>query len=328
MQHHKLGLLLLLSCLLPALSFLPSAAPARPSLLSAKKAKKPRPSGGFGAPASASAPPFDVSASLARSELLYDKLAASAFADVVSEDSEMPGQVCLEYVVTARGGTLPDWVPVAQLCLLLPSSGPLTSELLLPAAVKEHRRELLKAASVSLPSATLPANSVEYAVEPVADFMKLVYSAVYERDSDDASGRSSTADSLAALGLPPGASQPEVKSAYRKACARYHPDRFLDATEEERGAAEAKFQDANRAYDKLSSGGGGGGSGYRAISGGERVGFFEVKGKKDDVAGTVGGGGREGGEWASAVRCLEPEVSRFFLAKAMANAKEAAVLNA
>ena len=54
------------------------------------------------------------------------------------------------------------------------------------------------------------------------------------------------------LGLTKGASADEIKSAYRKAALKWHPDRWVDGTAEEKKTAEEKFKEASEAYSILS----------------------------------------------------------------------------
>ena len=54
------------------------------------------------------------------------------------------------------------------------------------------------------------------------------------------------------LGVSKGASEQEIKSAYRKLAMKYHPDRFATATEAEKKEAEGKFKEINHAYEVLS----------------------------------------------------------------------------
>ncbi len=56
---------------------------------------------------------------------------------------------------------------------------------------------------------------------------------------------------LAILELSPSASAGEIKSAYRRMCRRYHPDRF--ASDEQKAArANELLAEVNRAYEILS----------------------------------------------------------------------------
>lgn len=54
------------------------------------------------------------------------------------------------------------------------------------------------------------------------------------------------------LGLSKGASADEIKSAYRKAALKWHPDRWVDGTDAEKKTAEDKFKEASEAYSVLS----------------------------------------------------------------------------
>lgn len=54
------------------------------------------------------------------------------------------------------------------------------------------------------------------------------------------------------LGLQKGASDDEIKSAYRKAALKWHPDRWVDGTEAEKKTAEERFKEASEAYSVLS----------------------------------------------------------------------------
>lgn len=54
------------------------------------------------------------------------------------------------------------------------------------------------------------------------------------------------------LGLQKGASAEDIKSAYRKAALKWHPDRHVDDNEAGKKEAEAKFKEASEAYSVLS----------------------------------------------------------------------------
>ena len=54
------------------------------------------------------------------------------------------------------------------------------------------------------------------------------------------------------LGLQKGASADDIKSAYRKAALKWHPDRWVDGSAEEKKTAEEKFKEASEAYSILS----------------------------------------------------------------------------
>ncbi len=54
------------------------------------------------------------------------------------------------------------------------------------------------------------------------------------------------------LGLQKGAGADEIKGAYRKAALKWHPDRWVGKSEEEKKTAEEKFKEASEAYSVLS----------------------------------------------------------------------------
>ncbi len=104
------------------------------------------------------------------------------------------------------------------------------------------------------------------------------------------------------LGLQKGASADEIKSAYRKLAMKWHPDRWVDGSEEEKKNAEEKFKEASEAYSVLSDadkkakydkfghaglGGGPGGAGGFDFSGGF--------GNLNDILNDLFGGGGFGG---------------------------------
>lgn len=124
------------------------------------------------------------------------------------------------------------------------------------------------------------------------------------------------ADPYTTLGVPRGASEKDIKSAYRKLAKELHPD-----TNKDNPAAAARFNDVTRAYDLLSDktkraqfdrgeidaegnpaspfGGGFGGGGYGGGPGGQRGfggGFGAEEGidLEDIFGGIFGGGGRAG----------------------------------
>jgi len=55
------------------------------------------------------------------------------------------------------------------------------------------------------------------------------------------------------LGLSPGATQEEIKKAYKEACKKHHPDKVHHLGEEFRKEAEEKIKKINEAYNHLSS---------------------------------------------------------------------------
>lgn len=54
------------------------------------------------------------------------------------------------------------------------------------------------------------------------------------------------------LGLTKGASADDIKSAYRKAALKWHPDRWVSGTDQEKKTAEENFKEASEAYTVLS----------------------------------------------------------------------------
>ncbi|TDT70545.1 DnaJ-like protein [Hypnocyclicus thermotrophus] len=53
------------------------------------------------------------------------------------------------------------------------------------------------------------------------------------------------------LGIDKTASQDEIKKAYRNLARQYHPDKYANASEEEKKVAETKFKEINEAYENL-----------------------------------------------------------------------------
>lgn len=68
---------------------------------------------------------------------------------------------------------------------------------------------------------------------------------LFERQAVDRSA------SLAVLGVGPDISRHELVSAYRKLAAVHHPDRFHEASAEEKSRAAARFIEISRAYEVL-----------------------------------------------------------------------------
>jgi molecular chaperone DnaJ len=54
------------------------------------------------------------------------------------------------------------------------------------------------------------------------------------------------------LGIQKGASEDDIKQAYRKAALKWHPDRWVNGTDAEKKTAEEKFKEASEAYSVLS----------------------------------------------------------------------------
>ena len=53
------------------------------------------------------------------------------------------------------------------------------------------------------------------------------------------------------LGVQPGATQEEIKKAYREQAKKHHPDRFANDSQDVRDYHERKFKEINEAYEKL-----------------------------------------------------------------------------
>lgn len=70
-----------------------------------------------------------------------------------------------------------------------------------------------------------------------------------DQSQPDASG--SAGDPYAILGLPNGASQKDVRAAYRQLAAQYHPDKLAHLGEDFQALAEQKFKVIQSAYDAL-----------------------------------------------------------------------------
>ena len=60
-------------------------------------------------------------------------------------------------------------------------------------------------------------------------------------------------DPYTILGLAPGASKEEIKAAYRRLAAQYHPDKVQHLGKEFQELAEARFKEIQQAYDALNS---------------------------------------------------------------------------
>ncbi|AUR51955.1 molecular chaperone DnaJ [Aquella oligotrophica] len=108
------------------------------------------------------------------------------------------------------------------------------------------------------------------------------------------------------LGVAKGASDDEIKKAYRKLAMKFHPDRVSTLPDKEKKEAEDKFKELQEAYAVLSDGQkrqmydqfGHAGVGGNSAGGGGFEGFTGGAGFEDifDVFGDIfGGGGRRGG---------------------------------
>lgn len=108
------------------------------------------------------------------------------------------------------------------------------------------------------------------------------------------------------LGVDKSASTDDIKSAFKKLALKWHPDRWVSGTDEEKKTAEEKFKEASEAYEVLSdpdkrakydrfgfSGGAAGGYGNAGGFGG-----FDINDILKDLFGQgfdFGGGGNGGG---------------------------------
>lgn len=78
-----------------------------------------------------------------------------------------------------------------------------------------------------------------------------------ETDSDHTTGREGSAPDtpFEVLGVSPGASAAEIKTAYRRLVNQYHPDKLQHLGEEFRELAEKKFKAIQGAYQALKDAG-------------------------------------------------------------------------
>lgn len=72
-----------------------------------------------------------------------------------------------------------------------------------------------------------------------------------DQSKRDASDPAEDQDPYAILGLRKGASQADVRAAYRQLAAQYHPDKLAHLGEEFQALAEQKFKVIQSAYDVL-----------------------------------------------------------------------------
>lgn len=68
-------------------------------------------------------------------------------------------------------------------------------------------------------------------------------------DSDDQNSR----DPYKVLEISPGASKEEIKAAYRRLAAQYHPDKVQHLGKELQELAETRFKEIQQAYNELIS---------------------------------------------------------------------------
>mmetsp|Transcript_6755 Transcript_6755/g.15343 ORF Transcript_6755/g.15343 Transcript_6755/m.15343 type:complete len:374 (+) Transcript_6755:127-1248(+) len=243
---------------------------------------------------STKAAPFDVSSSIARLEKKYDELMLNAAKDLKKEEKEAESysswssgeieMITSEYVIAARDaskkGSVPDWVPICQLCLRRPETefhdG--ASDAIVQTAISIVCRELSYLAAAGAPVfKTIARNELQYSVESVDSFHKFVYDEVVEGKATKSPDQAMTkAEARKTLGLSEDAddiTKPDIRQAYRKLSFQLHPDRF-EGTPEECEEATNQFGRVNLAYDTLSSGVREEGvSWYESLGGKERTGF-------------------------------------------------------
>ena len=71
----------------------------------------------------------------------------------------------------------------------------------------------------------------------------------HQRSADD--NRREPRDPYAVLGIAPGADRDEIKAAYRRMAAQYHPDKVQHLGREFQELAEKRFREIQQAYDEL-----------------------------------------------------------------------------
>ncbi|MGF6906255.1 J domain-containing protein [Fusobacterium sp. PH5-44] len=80
------------------------------------------------------------------------------------------------------------------------------------------------------------------------------------------------------LGVAKNATKDEIKKKYREMAKKYHPDRFVNASKDEKEKAENMFKDINNAYETLIDDDRR--AEYDGKSGSTNDDFFNGKGKK------------------------------------------------
>jgi DnaJ-domain-containing protein 1 len=69
--------------------------------------------------------------------------------------------------------------------------------------------------------------------------------------ADETKGLFDETDPYVVLGLPPTATWEEISAAHRRLAKLHHPDRLMNATEEERENSNRRIRDLNIAYMEL-----------------------------------------------------------------------------
>jgi len=236
--------------------------------------------------------PFDIPASMLKSEKLYDVLTGE-------KGNDNDDLITSEYMVTARitpsamadmtipgAASVSDWVPVAQLCLRrhvneLDGKTHIRDCPRVQTAVSFYCREInyiaTKSASIFK---SIPRSQIEYAAEPIDSFNKFIYDDVIKGKNQDEKNENtmSKVEARSVLELEDTCNDAgEFKRAYRKLTFKLHPDRFvgMTRTDEEAKQSAIDFGKVKLAYESLSSGvrSGGSRSWYESLGGKSRTEF-------------------------------------------------------
>lgn len=204
-----------------------------------------------------------------------------------------------------------DWVPVCQLGVLTSTSlSDLSSSPALPSSLSYLAREVCHSASLT---SSFPRSGAEFAAEPLSSFFDHVYDAVVSPAKGNAA--LSPSEARAVLGVEKGDDPGDVKRKYRKITLANHPDRFvLDPDSEEAEAGARRFSDAAAAYEVLSSSEKSD-SYYEGLGGKARSDFTKVQVEDVGKERTAMRMELDLGGYRAAVRCLDPDVSKFFVAR-------------
>ena len=261
-------------------------------------------------------PPLSLQAALLRSEKLYDELEKSSYSSTISSDSGPSSTIFREHVVSVRSASsaaFSDWVPVCQLGVLSSTSVPsLSDSAVMSSCLSYLAREVCHSSSLVSPPG-VPRSDAEFGVEPLSDFLDHVYEAVVKPSSD--SSAMSGAEARSALGVEADDSDEDVKKKYRKITLRCHPDRFVsDPDGDEARAGAREFDRAAKAYEVLSATSRAA-SYYEGLGGKGRSAFGAVRVEDVGKERTAMRMDVEVGGYRAAVRCLDPDVPSFFVAR-------------
>lgn len=221
------------------------------------KPKKGNPPKGFGGPVSALGTKSAKLAGedrrralLTRGEKLYDTLEGLGESQVFEDQI-----IYRDYVVCARAiqrngsssGVLRDWIPAAYLAFISRSNEEVDKPLCERIVTSVAKEAWLRLCG-SLPSlkGVISAADVEYAVEPLEDFMKYVYTQV---DSTSSSTVLPLSNARKLLGLDEDWKSDDIKALkqrHRALVKTCHPDAFPDDP-----AATERFREVQDAYRLL-----------------------------------------------------------------------------